>query len=308
MIGYLPKEGRQVQISDLPQHAVVALGVFDGVHRGHQALLARARALADELELPLLVLTFRTVRKEGGLLTTPEMRVRLLAQAGADVAVFYDFEELRHLTPEAFVRHILLDRHGCRGAVCGTDYRFGQGRAGDAAALSALLAPYPVLVAPPVCTADGVQISSTRVRDALSRGDMETASALLGYHYTLCGQVRHGRGFGHKLGSPTANISLDTGLLLPRYGVYVTAVTVDGNRYPAVTNIGRNPTVVTDGEPTCESYLLAGGGDLYGKELAVSFLLHLRDEQQFADATALREQIARDTAATRAWFADHPLG
>ena len=171
--------------------------------------------------------------------------------------------------------------------------------------LGTLLTPHPVLVEPPVCTSDGVQISSTRIRDAISRGDMAEANVLLGYHYTLYGQVQHGRGFGQKLGSPTANIALAEGLQLPNYGVYVTAVTVDGKQYPAVTNIGCNPTVVTAGAITCESYLLAGGGDLYDKSLAVSFLHHLRGECRFADATALRAQIAADVTSARDWHAKH---
>ena len=172
MIGYLPREGRQLAPEELPRGAVIALGVFDGVHLGHQALLSRARTLADDLQLPLMVLTFRTVGKTCGMLTTPETRVRLFAEAGVDVAVFYDFAELCALSPTAFVQDVLLARHGCKGAVCGTDYRFGCGRAGDAAMLGALLTPHPVLVEPPVCTSDGVQISSTRIRDAISASAM----------------------------------------------------------------------------------------------------------------------------------------
>lgn len=306
MIVYLPKEGSIAGEEHIPSRSVVALGVFDGVHRGHRALLARARALADRLALPFLVLTFRTVGKEGGLLTTPEMRIRHLAAAGADVAVFYDFAELSPLSPAEFVRDVLLARYGCSGAVCGTDYRFGHGRAGDAALLGQLMAPHPVLVEPPVCTAEGVQISSTLIRGALARGAVEEAGALLGYPYTLYGRVQHGRGLGQRLGSPTANIAFPRGMQLPRYGVYVTCATVDGVRYPAVTNVGRNPTVVTEGEITCETYLLSGGGDLYDKEIAVSFLSAVREEKKFADVTALRTQIAADVAAARAWFAAHP--
>ncbi len=291
---------------ELPARAVVALGVFDGVHRGHRALLAAAREFADRLGVPLAALTFSDTAKDGAMLTTPKMRTRLFAEVGVDIAVFYSFAELSHLTPAAFVREVLFGVFGAVGAVCGTDFRFGHNRAGDAATLANLLAPHSVQIVPAVRSSDGEVISTTRIRTAIANGDLATANHLLGAPYTLAGTVTHGRRLGHKLHAPTANLQLPAGAVLPPFGVYITRTETADGCYPSITNIGRNPTVVTDGQVMCETHLLCGAPDLYGKEIAVSLLAHVRAECAFADADALAAQIAADITAARAYFAAHP--
>ena len=239
------------------------------------------------------------------LINTVEDRRLLLLTGGMDYVAELPFdEELMHTHWAAFLGGLV--EQGAAGFVCGSDFRFGAGGIGTAKKLEAFCKarelPYAIV---PQQMMNGVRVSSTYIRELIAAGEMEKANAFLGHPHLLSGEVIHGRGLGHTIGIPTANIALAEGLQLPSYGVYVTAVTVDGKWYPAVTNIGCNPTVVTAGAITCESYLLAGGGDLYDKSLAVSFLHHLRGERRFADATALRAQIATDVTSARDWHAKH---
>ena len=295
------------EVPAAPPHAVVALGVFDGVHCGHTALLTHARELAREKELPLVVLTFADTPKTEKLLCSLTARRELLFSAGADFVAVYEFSELSALSPSAFVSRVLCGVFGARYAVCGTDFRFGKDRAGDAEMLAALFAPQTVVAISPVCSRDGVPISSTRIRDALAAGDLVTAEALLGRPYFLSGKVIHGRGFGHALCAPTANLAIPANIALPRDGVYVTSARVENLWWtPSVTNLGKNPTVVTDGMRTCETHLLWENTDIYDEVLTVEFRARIRAEQTFASAEELRTQIAADIETARAWFTAHP--
>ncbi len=291
------------QTVPVPRETVLCLGNFDGVHRGHRALIAEAAALRNRCFPTAVcgVFCFRELSADVLLpdppahLTTPEERMELFAEAGAEVVLLADFASIRSWSPEDFVRRVLRGACGCVGAVCGFNYRFGNGAAGTAETLRELLGA-PVTVCPAVM--DGEEpVSSTRVRAALAEGRPRDAARLLGRPYAVSGEVRHGKELGRKLGFPTANLNFPPRAVIPRFGVYITDCTVDGSVYRGVTNVGVHPTVDSPETPAnCETYLLGYGGDLYGKTVRVAFLNFLRPERSFPSESALREQIAADAA------------
>ena len=280
--------------------------MFDGVHVGHQALLRQAAEAARALSAQTVAFTFTDA--PGKLLhlpviplSTPDQRTRWLQEAGADRVDMVDFtQSFADLSPEDFVGY-LRERYDIAALAAGFNYTFGQYGVGTAETLRALGEEhgFQVLIAEPVLV-DGAPVSSTRIRACVGGGGMEAAQALLGRPYTLTGPVVSARGIGHVLGYPTAN--LDTGeQLLPPDGVYATLALVDGIVYPAVTNVGKNPTV-TGRQRTVETYLLDEDLSLYGAELSVGFLSRLREERTFATLDALAGQIGRDVAAAKKLF------
>ena len=234
-------------------------------------------------------------------LSTPDQRKRWLREAGADRVDMVDFtQSFADLSPEAFVEY-LEARYDVAALAAGFNYTFGKAGAGTAETLRELGKKhgFQVLIAEPVLV-DGEPVSSSRIRASIAGGDMEAARALLGRPYTLTGSVASARHIGRKLGFPTAN--LETGeQLLPPDGVYATLALVDGAEHPAVTNVGKNPTVAGK-QRTVETYILNEDLSLYGRELSVSFLSRLREERSFSSLDALSEQIGRDVAAAKKLF------
>lgn len=292
------------------RNPVVTLGVFDGMHRGHRELLARARELADELSGELVVLTFHvhprklTEGRSPPMLTSVEHRVVLLGRLGVDVTVVLRFDEaLRNMSAERFVEEILLARIGAHGAVLGYDSHFGHDREGDAELLERMLVPrgIPVRRTEPVRLADGEIVSSSAIRDAVAKSDLARAEQLLGRAPALFGTVVRGDGRGRKLGFPTANLDLE-GELRPPRGVYAGRVVIDGFAHLAAVNIGGRPTFYPEGSgtDTVEVHVLDFDGPLNGARMEVVLLGRVRDELRFDTADALREQIATDVAAVRA--------
>lgn len=286
--------------------AVLALGMFDGVHAGHQALLRQAARLARRLDAETVAFTFADAPgKLLGLpvtsLSTPDQRTRWLREAGADRVDMVDFtRSFADLSPEGFIAY-LQERYTVAGLAAGFNYTFGKYGAGTAETLRALGVEhgFQVLIADPVLV-DGAPVSSTRIRASLAAGDLATAEALLGRPYTLSGPVVSARRIGHALGYPTAN--LGTGKqLLPPDGVYATMAFVNGVAHAAVTNVGKNPTVAGK-QRTVETYILDEELSLYGAELSVSFLARLREERTFPSLADLSEQIGRDVAAAKKLF------
>lgn len=299
---------------------VVTIGVFDGVHRGHRAVLARTRELAARSGGEVVVLTFDrhpravTEGRAPAEITSPAHRLHLLAREGVDTTIVLHFDdELREMQAERFVDDILLARIGVRGVVVGHDTHFGHHRGGSFELLRERLAPLgvPVERMEPVRLSDGTIVSSSAIRAAVARGDLDAAERLLGRAPALFGEVVRGDGRGKDLGFPTANLDL-AGELHPNRGVYGAAVEIDGRTWPAVVNIGGRPTFHAAGTETVEVHVLDWTGDLYGRVLEVFLLGKLRDEQRFDGPAALRAQIARDVAsareriATGAWRLDRP--
>ena len=295
----------------MTQKRALALGFFDGVHIGHGALL---RAVAEDAKregLTPVALTFdthpdRAVR--GALLTTPEERIELMRRYYGidDVRVLPFDDELRNTPWEAFAEKTLLGGLNAGTLVCGEDFRFGKGAEGTAKLLSGFCAEHGVTcrIVPQVC-AGGAPVSSTRIRSLLQDGDFDGALQLLGHPYLLCGTVVHGLHRGGRLGFPTANVPLGDRLPLP-FGVYAATVEIDGTVYSSVTNVGVHPTVGALPAPVAESWLPDFDGDLYGKPLCLFLHKHLRPELRFDDIAALKQQVLRDAASIKAYFAAHP--
>lgn len=288
-----------------PSAACVALGFFDGVHRGHLSVLSAAAARARALGLPLLVYTFRASdapKADAPLLSTDAERAALFAALGARYCVLDDFSAARTTSAEGFVRDVLLGALGARAAVVGEDFRFGYRAAGDAALLSRLMAEGggEALILPPILHG-GAPISSSRIRAALGAGDIALATALLGRPYALTLPVAHGRALGRTMGFPTANQALPEGHAIPADGVYVTdCITQSGARLRGVTNIGMRPTVAGH-HRRMETHLIDFSGDLYGAPLTVCFLARLRGEQTFPSLAALTAQITKDRMEAKQW-------
>ena len=295
------------RVEDLPDDGAVfvALRNFDGVHRGHAALLAAAREGAVSLSTPQravrpAVFTFR--QSKAPAVTTLEERLALFEAQSMETAFVADFDAFRGQTPEAFVSYTLKGI-GAAGLVCGFNFRFGHRAAGDVALLTRLAADCGMdcRVIPPI-TVDGVTVSSTEIRRRLSEGDLAGVTALLGRPWSLTAEVVHGRAVGGRvLSSPTLNLPIREDRLLPPFGVYFTEVAIDGSIYPAVTNIGVRPTF-GESEILCETHLLGASGNFYGKTAEVRFLHYRRPERRFASAEELAAVIAEDIAAARRFF------
>lgn len=284
---------------------IYALGVFDGVHRGHQALLAACRALASENGARAGVVTFcnhpdaLVFGAAPGLIHTPQERERLLTQRyGMENVVALPFDRALQDTPWVTFLENLMQNQGASGFVCGEDFRFGRRGEGDAKALESfcLTRKLPAAVVPEQLV-DGIRVSSTYIRSLIEAGDMGRAEVFLGHPYRLTGQVRHGKQLGRTLGFPTANLPFPQGLAMPRFGVYACIARLPEGDFPAVTNLGLRPTV--DGASvTVESWLLNFRGDLYGRELTLDFYRFLRPERKFESLEAMREEIFRNAGET----------
>jgi riboflavin kinase / FMN adenylyltransferase len=291
-----------VRLPDDLRGGAVAIGNFDGVHLGHQALLARALAYGR----PALLLTFEPhpkhfFRPSEPLfrVTPPEMKTRRAAAAGLDAMVSWPFDAaLAGLTAEAFCADLLCDALGAMHVVTGSDFRFGKGRDGDAQALARFGAAlgFSAEAVDPVMTG-GAPVSSTRIRDMLAGGDISGANALLGWEWSLRATVQHGDKRGRELGYPTANLHLDPSVRLA-HGIYAVRATVDGVTHPAVASFGRRPTF-DGGAPKLEVHVFNFAGDLYGRDMQVAFVGWIRPELKFDGIEALIAQMDADSTEAR---------
>ncbi len=289
--------------------AALAIGVFDGVHLGHQEVIRRMVCLAHARQAAAVVATFDrhpnaiiAPDRTPPAIQTPSQRLRVFAELGADATWLIRFDAaFSRQTGEVFVREMVRG-FGRVIAICvGSGFQFGHRRSGDVDLLRRLGAEQGFLVeAVEPLTVNGQAISSTRIREAIRDGDLSTAGRLLGRAYSLAGRVVRGDQLGRRIGFPTANLDL-SGLVLPPNGVYAVRAAVGEAEFPGVMNIGRRPTV-TDAEvlPRVEVHLLDAQLDLYDRELTVTPVARLRDEMRFASLAALQAQIGQDVIAARA--------
>lgn len=286
--------------------SVVALGVFDGIHLGHRAILGTAVARGRARRARVVACTFdrhpmevlQPARAPAPLTTLAE-RLDLIAQTGVDLALVLAFTpELATVEPEVFVKDIVIGRLHAQEVVVGYNHTFGRGARGDAALLCAVGAPLGLAthVVPPLLV-DGVPVSSSEIRTALKEGDVSRAARYLGRPYSIGGTVTRGAGRGRTLGFPTANLDPERPLLVPT-GVYACRAEVLGGLHRAVLNVGVRPTF-GDNALAIEAYLMDIAADLYGRPLRLHFVARLRGEQKFASVDELRAQIARDVEAAR---------
>ncbi len=295
-----------------PEHrgCVATIGNFDGVHLGHRAMLQRLRLRADADRLPATVISFEPHAREyfdpehaPSRLSSLRDKTRLLAEAGVDRFVCLHFDRrLAGMEPEAFIDELLVARLGIRYLLVGDDFRFGRKRRGDHRMLEDAARVHGFeLEDTPTVERGGERVSSTRVRRALERGDLEEAERLLGQPYSLSGRVIRGDRIGRELGCPTANIAIHH--RPPMDGVAIVDAAIDrGEPLPAVASVGTRPTV-NGKRPLCEVHLLDWSGSLYGRQLTVRFLHWLRGQEHYPDLRQLQRQIGRDVAAARRWFA-----
>ena len=296
-----------------PEGSVVTIGVYDGVHLGHRAVIAEVKLRAAELGARSAVVTFdrhpaAVVRPESAplLLTDLDQRLARIKATGVDYTVVITFDEGRSAeSAEDFVEHVLVECLKARGVVVGEDFHFGHRRAGNVALLQEMGAVHrfevePLgLVAP---TGEREPVSSTAIRQALAGGDLETATAMLGRYHEVWGVVVVGDRRGRQLGFPTANVAASPEIALPADGIYAGWYErPDGSVHPAALSVGRRPTFYPD-QPysLLEAYLLGFDGDLYGERAKVRFVARLRDELRFDSVEALVTQMRADVAAARA--------
>ena len=283
------------QIPRLRQTAV-ALGCFDGVHLGHQAVIRQAADCKGE-ELDTAVFCFSDIpspkHRIGSILTWDD-KCRLIESMGIRHLVAPPFATVRDYTPEAFVRDILIGQLGAVFVTCGENYRFGRHAAGDAARLREMCEAAGVrcVIVPPVLY-ENAMISSTRIRNAVLAGDMPLARRMLGRRFGYRLEVVRGRQLGRQLGAPTINQTFPEGFLLPRFGVYASVAEVGGRQMPSVTNIGVKPTVGSPC-PLSETWIPDFEGDLYGQWVRVELDSFMRDECRFDSVEALKAAILRD--------------
>lgn len=289
----------------MKERTIYALGFFDGVHLGHQALLRACKELAAQHKCRTGVVTFTThpdslvSGKTPALLNSPTDRHHLLNEFGMEDVVELPFDKaLMSMDWRDFIR-LLREEHGAAGFVCGDDFRFGYRGEGNARILQeycrATGLPQTTV---PEQTVDGVRVSSSHIRELMEAGQMEQAIRFLGHPHILSGTVVKGRQLGRTIGIPTANLALPAGVICPKHGVYACTALTEGRQYMAVTNIGTRPTV--DGHHvTVEPWLLDFDGDLYGKPLTLLFHAFLRPEQKFASLEQLQGEIRRNADQTR---------
>jgi riboflavin kinase/FMN adenylyltransferase len=304
-------------IGSYPRSAAAAcasIGNYDGVHRGHRAILDRVVERARHEGSPSLLVTFSphpvyvvAPDRAPKLLQTREQNLESLRDTGLTDVLILDFDEdLAALTGEDFFTRMLGDRVKLSAVLVGENFRFGRGREGDLDLLREIGSRqgFEVLGVAPVQN-EGRVVSSSAIRKQIAEGDVASAHTMLGRPYEIAGEVLQGDGRGRTLGFPTANVE-SANEIVPAHGVYVTETLALAGRFPSVTNVGMRPTI--DGvDLRVETHLLGFDEDLYGERVTVRFLAHLRDETQFNDVTELADQIARDRAAAESYFQNQPL-
>lgn len=292
---------------------VIALGFFDGVHLGHGALMRRVReTAAREGCIPAAVTYDHHPRdvipgaEHVDLINTPADRAGLMRRMyGIEEVIVLPFDaHMRDMYWRDFVTELLVKEYGAVHLVAGHDNHFGRKGEGDSARLRTLCEELGLgcdIIGE--VKLDGVTVSSTQIRKLLCAGEMEQAARFLGHPHVLTGPVVHGKRLGRTIGIPTSNLVVPDGLLIPAFGVYAGKVWIDGQDYPAVTNVGVRPTVDQSDRVTVEPWILDFDGDLYGKEIRVEFYKRLRPERKFGSIEELRDAILKNAEETRAYFA-----
>ena len=290
----------------------VALGFFDGVHLGHQAVIRAAAEDAAQNGCSTAVFTFQlplNSTMKGGRLQSEAEKHRVMAQLGVEHYMEPPFEDVCGLSPEEFVEKILHRGFRARAVFCGDNFTFGKKASGNVERLRELCAPLGIRVqVVPMATYEGQLVSSTRIRAALAEGDIQAVNAMLGRPYRIEFAVRHGKGLGRTLGFPTINQIYPEGFAAPKYGIYITRVKVNGQWYAGATGFGTRPTVNTTGEgATCETFIPDFSGQLYGEEPELEFYEYIAPSRKFDTLEQLTACVNDAAAKAKAYFARHPM-
>ncbi|MHA3044065.1 bifunctional riboflavin kinase/FAD synthetase [Riemerella anatipestifer] len=298
-------------ISDYKNTSPTALsiGMFDGVHLGHQSIIKNLKKISDEKKLSSGLLTFwphpRTIfnpNENLKLLNTLTEKTSLIENLGVDFLFLQNFDEdFRNLSADDFVKKILVDKLNVKHLIIGYDHRFGKDKKGDFNLLQKMATEFDFEVQ----QLDAIQlenqnISSTKIRNAIASGDFKSANDMLGYHYPLSGKVIHGKKIGRTIGYPTANISIDNIKLLPKKGAYIVEVWIDNLFYKGMLSVGTNPTV-SGTELSIEVYILDFNKDIYNQDITIKFRDFLHEEIKFDGLEALIKKLDEDKALTESF-------
>lgn len=281
-------------------HKTALLGLFDGLHRGHMSAVRELLKCTGEK----IVYTFdslsMTTKGMRGLLMTDSEKRQMLEKLGVDRVISEDFASVRDIAPREFVQNVLRDRLGAEKVICGENFRFGKGGAAGAEELTKLCRECGIetLIVPTVYDG-GSPISTTRIREHIERGEIKEANRLLGREYGFSGEIAHGFRIGSAIGIKTLNIAFESVRVLPKKGVYASAVRLAGEELIGITNVGTRPTVHDNGEVVIETHLLDFSGDIYGERAEVRLTAFMREEKRFASLSELRDTVANDIEKRR---------
>jgi riboflavin kinase/FMN adenylyltransferase len=284
----------------------IALGSFDGLHIGHLSLIYKVVEIAKKNNGKSMVFTFKNhpktlINKEKApkLLMDNERKAKVLENHKVDMVCFKEFDfEFMKMAPKEFLEFLIFN-YNVKGLVVGFNYKFGYKNLGNVELLKKLQSEYgyELYVMEP-CTYNNEVISSTRIRKSLEEGEVLEASKMLGYPYSLSGEVVHGRKIGRTIGFPTANLKYNENFILPKIGVYYTGIKVNNKIYKGITSVGKNPTV--EGKKlTIETYILDFDKDIYGEQIHVSFIKKIRNEEKFNNLEELKDQLEKDKSFAR---------
>ncbi len=291
------------------KECVVVLGNFDGIHIGHQKLLEKAREEAKYKKIEVVVFSFYPPPtwvlsdKKKKLITSREEKVKLMKEYGVNTFIEYPFDiEFSKITPSDFVRDILVKKLKAKSIVIGRNYHFGKRREGDSEYLKNIGKDNAM----DVSVVDTVKIenrvvSSSVIRDLIAEGNIELVSKMLGRNYSVEGTVMHGKKLGRTIGFPTANLSTDNNRVYPPNGVYATSINLEDKTYLGITNIGINPTVLGKNK-VIETNIFDFNGDIYDKNIEISFYKYIRSEKKFQSLDELKNQISEDSYQVRRFF------
>lgn len=286
------------EIPYIPEKTSIAVGNFDGVHKGHRALFECVKNDSKPLGTKSAVWSFDgfSPKSRGRCITLPSERRELVGKCGIDYLILYDFDDVCTLSPEEFVNDVLIKTCRAESAVCGFNFRFGKGAVGDSETLKALMEQNgkSAFVMPPF-EVDGVTVSSSLIRELIKDGKPEQIEKYLGRPFSVFLPVVHGRHLGRTIDSPTINQNFPPEHIVPKYGVYACRVIIDGESYGGVSNVGVRPSVCEDGVcVNCETHIFNYSGDLYDREIRVEFLHFIRAERKFPTIDELKKAITED--------------
>lgn len=281
-------------------NTAVALGLFDGLHRGHQDVIHRAVEFIP-MGIAPAVFTFEThtvtSKGDGGVdvILSRDLKFELLSKLGIQYIYSPDFLNFKNLSDKEFVQMVLKDKMSAKYVICGEDFRFGKGGNSGIIELKELCSQYgiEVVIVPPTLI-DGNVVSSTRIRQYIKNGEIDKANRLLGYNFKMRLQVVYGNQIGRTMNFPTINQYIPQRQIVPKFGVYVSKTVIDGKDYRSITNVGIKPTIGGETNPLAETYIIGYSGDLYGQVVEISLFRFIRPEQKFASLDELHARIKAD--------------
>ncbi len=287
--------------------SVVALGSFDGVHKGHAQVLSLAAGYATSIAVPSVAICLMPP-SHYELIEGEHLQQRHIELCGIDVCERVEFERYHEIGAEDFFYKVLLQTLGAKAITCGPDFRFGRGREGDVPLLSRLCKENNInLLVAQVCKFEDERISSTRIRNALKNGEISAVNAMLGRPYTIDFQVKKGFGMGEKLGFPTANQYWGEGFVVPKSGVYITTAMVDGKLYPSATGVTTRPSFSESSDISCETTIANQLPDLYGQKIEVCFYRYLFEPRKFNNSTDLSRMVSDVCKQSQIFFDEQNL-